>query len=105
MKKMMMAAVCAAMVAVAGCKTRTAFYAERVYHAEGHWPKKSTDDGGKWSLDFYASRDVSDVSEYKSDAERRVECCFVLKRPDMRPVRKPGEGPREIVFYCDLGTC
>ena len=39
--------------------------AERVYHAEGHWPKESTDEGGKWTLDFYASRNVSDVSEYK----------------------------------------
>jgi hypothetical protein len=105
MKKMMMMALFAAMVAVVGCKTRTAFYAERVYHAEGHWPKESTDEGGKWTLDFYASRDVSDVSEYNRDAECRVECCFVLKRPDMRPVRKPGHGPREIVFYCDLGTC
>ena len=40
----------AAMVAVVGCKTQTAFYAERVYHAEGHWPKESTDEGGKWTL-------------------------------------------------------
>ena len=55
----------AAMFAVVGCKTRTAFYAERVYHAEGHWPKESTDEGGKWTLDFYALRNVSDVSEYK----------------------------------------
>ena len=40
----------AAMVAVVGCKTQTAFYDERVYHAEGHWPKESTDEGGKWTL-------------------------------------------------------
>ena len=105
MKKMMMAALFAAMAAVVGCKTRTAFYAERVYHAEGHWPKESTGDDGKWSLDFYASRDVSDVSEYWWDSWLRVESCLVLKRPDMRPVRKPGEGPRDMVFYCDLGSC
>lgn len=65
MKRRLRIIMFAAMVAVVGCKTQTAFYAERVYHAEGHWPKESTDEGGKWTLDFYASRDVSDVSEYK----------------------------------------
>lgn len=94
-----------AMLCLVGCSTGGTFYAERHYHAEGHWPKNSTDEGGNWTIDFSVSHDVTNVSDYKRDKEIDVKCCLALRRPDMRPLQKHGEGPRTLCVYKDLGTC